>query len=189
MSANQQRIAALDRQLNIELKVKQGAENMIPIYANGGTKVFIRPHRRPPRRPHHVCHVSFLRSLFEFLLFPPSSPQDKKLLQTAQQMLQDSKTKIDIIRMQIRKAMQATEQSEDSQSNYLRTLFIPRSPSRHSAFIPPVTLLNTAFFMMLVVMDRFLVRDFTVHSLRVDTRAQTHACACSITALSGWKPY
>ncbi|XP_029945405.1 serine/threonine-protein kinase N1-like isoform X2 [Salarias fasciatus] len=78
-SANQHRIAALERQLNIELKVKQGAENMIPIYANGGTK-------------------------------------DKKLLQTAQQMLQDSKTKIDIIRMQIRKAMQATEQSEDPQS-------------------------------------------------------------------------
>uniref|UniRef100_A0A3Q4ATY8 protein kinase C n=1 Tax=Mola mola TaxID=94237 RepID=A0A3Q4ATY8_MOLML len=76
MSANQHRIAALERQLNIELKVKQGAENMIPIYASGGTK-------------------------------------DKKLLQTAQQMLQDSKTKIDIIRMQIRKAMQATEQSED----------------------------------------------------------------------------
>uniref|UniRef100_A0A8C4I1M4 protein kinase C n=1 Tax=Dicentrarchus labrax TaxID=13489 RepID=A0A8C4I1M4_DICLA len=80
-SANQHRIAALERQLNIELKVKQGAENMIPIYANGGTK-------------------------------------DKKLLQTAQQMLQDSKTKIDIIRMQIRKAMQATEQSEDNQCIY-----------------------------------------------------------------------
>ncbi|XP_028268618.1 serine/threonine-protein kinase N1b isoform X2 [Parambassis ranga] len=78
-STNHHRIAALERQLNIELKVKQGAENMIPIYANGGTK-------------------------------------DKKLLQTAQQMLQDSKTKIDIIRMQIRKAMQATEQSEDNQS-------------------------------------------------------------------------
>uniref|UniRef100_A0A4W6EH04 protein kinase C n=1 Tax=Lates calcarifer TaxID=8187 RepID=A0A4W6EH04_LATCA len=72
-SANQHRIAALERQLNIELKVKQGAENMIPIYVNGGSK-------------------------------------DKKLLQSAQQMLQDSKTKIDIIRMQIRKAMQATEQ-------------------------------------------------------------------------------
>uniref|UniRef100_A0A7N6A8Q7 protein kinase C n=1 Tax=Anabas testudineus TaxID=64144 RepID=A0A7N6A8Q7_ANATE len=81
-SPNQDRIAALERQLNIELKVKQGAENMIPIYANGGTK-------------------------------------DKKLLQTAQQMLQDSKTKIDIIRMQIRKAMQATEQSEDNQSTYI----------------------------------------------------------------------
>ncbi|XP_047214118.1 serine/threonine-protein kinase N1-like isoform X3 [Girardinichthys multiradiatus] len=78
-STNQHRIAALERQLNIELKVKQGAENMIPIYASGGTK-------------------------------------DKKLLQTAQQMLQDSKTKIDIIRMQIRKAMQATEQSDDNQS-------------------------------------------------------------------------
>ncbi|XP_073790458.1 serine/threonine-protein kinase N1b isoform X1 [Danio rerio] len=77
-SANQDRIKALERQLNIELKVKQGAENMIPIYANGVTK-------------------------------------DKKLLQSAQQMLQDSKTKIDIIRMQIRKAMQATEQSDDTQ--------------------------------------------------------------------------
>ncbi|XP_062398134.1 serine/threonine-protein kinase N1 isoform X1 [Sardina pilchardus] len=40
--------------------------------------------------------------------------KDKKLLQTAQQMLQDSKTKIDIIRMQIRKAMQATEHTDDT---------------------------------------------------------------------------
>uniref|UniRef100_A0A4W5PHX7 Protein kinase N1b n=1 Tax=Hucho hucho TaxID=62062 RepID=A0A4W5PHX7_9TELE len=77
-SANQDRITALERQLNIELKCKQGAENMIPIYANGVNK-------------------------------------DKKMHQTAQQMLQDSKTKIDIIRMQIRKAMQATEQTEDIQ--------------------------------------------------------------------------
>ncbi|KAL1005964.1 hypothetical protein UPYG_G00066230 [Umbra pygmaea] len=80
-SASQDRIGALERQLNIELKVKQGAENMIPIYANGSTK-------------------------------------DKKMLQTAQQMLQDSKTKIDIIRMQIRKAVQATEHTEDTQGNH-----------------------------------------------------------------------
>ncbi|XP_059902187.1 serine/threonine-protein kinase N1 isoform X1 [Gadus macrocephalus] len=79
-SAQLDRISALERQLNIELKVKQGAENMIPIYANGSTK-------------------------------------DKKMLQTAQQMLQDSKTKIDIIRMQIRKAVQATEHSDDPQGN------------------------------------------------------------------------
>ncbi|KAF4118451.1 hypothetical protein G5714_000502 [Onychostoma macrolepis] len=77
-SAHKERIAALERQLNIELKVKQGAENMIPIYANGSTK-------------------------------------DKKMLQTAQQMLQDSKTKIDIIRMQIRKAVQAYEHNDDIQ--------------------------------------------------------------------------
>uniref|UniRef100_H2L3Z7 protein kinase C n=1 Tax=Oryzias latipes TaxID=8090 RepID=H2L3Z7_ORYLA len=44
-------------------------------------------------------------------------PGDKKMLQTAQQMLQDSKTKIDIIRMQIRKAVQATEHSDDTQGN------------------------------------------------------------------------
>uniref|UniRef100_A0AAQ4NSW2 protein kinase C n=1 Tax=Gasterosteus aculeatus aculeatus TaxID=481459 RepID=A0AAQ4NSW2_GASAC len=79
-SAHKERIAALERQLNIELKVKQGVENMIPIYANGSTK-------------------------------------DKKMLQTAQQMQQDSKTKIDIIRMQIRKAVQATEHNEDTQGN------------------------------------------------------------------------
>lgn len=39
-SAHKERIAALERQLNIELKVKQGVENMIPIYANGSTKVY-----------------------------------------------------------------------------------------------------------------------------------------------------
>lgn len=38
-SAHQDRIAALERQLNIELKVKQGVENMIPVYSNGSTKV------------------------------------------------------------------------------------------------------------------------------------------------------
>lgn len=37
------------------------------------------------------------------------------MLQTALQMLQDSKTKIDIIRMQIRKAVQATEHDDDTQ--------------------------------------------------------------------------
>uniref|UniRef100_A0AAQ5XPI0 protein kinase C n=1 Tax=Amphiprion ocellaris TaxID=80972 RepID=A0AAQ5XPI0_AMPOC len=82
-SAHKERIAALERQLNIELKVKQGVENMIPIYANGSTK-------------------------------------DKKMLQTAQQMLQDSKTKIDIIRMQIRKAVQATEHNDDTNTKPLR---------------------------------------------------------------------
>lgn len=45
-------------------------------------------------------------------------PQDKKMLQTAQQMLQDSKTKIDIIRMQIRKAVQATEHNDDTQGEF-----------------------------------------------------------------------
>uniref|UniRef100_A0A672FGJ7 Protein kinase N1a n=1 Tax=Salarias fasciatus TaxID=181472 RepID=A0A672FGJ7_SALFA len=84
-SAHKERIAALERQLNIELKVKQGVENMIPIYANGSTK-------------------------------------DKKMLQTAQQMLQDSKTKIDIIRMQDPKAVQATEHDDDvpGESCFLR---------------------------------------------------------------------
>lgn len=48
-SAHKDRIAALERQLNIELKVKQGVENMIPIYSNGSTKV----HKRDLIHTHH----------------------------------------------------------------------------------------------------------------------------------------
>lgn len=40
--------------------------------------------------------------------------QDRKLLATAQQMLQDSKTKIEFIRMQILKASQTSELSFDN---------------------------------------------------------------------------
>lgn len=69
-ATNLTRVAGLEKQLAIELKVKQGAENMIQTYSNGSTK-------------------------------------DRKLLLTAQQMLQDSKTKIDIIRMQLHRALQA----------------------------------------------------------------------------------
>uniref|UniRef100_A0A8C0G598 Serine/threonine-protein kinase N3 n=1 Tax=Chelonoidis abingdonii TaxID=106734 RepID=A0A8C0G598_CHEAB len=58
------RIEALKKQLHIEMKVKQGAENMIQMYSNTTSK-------------------------------------DRKLLAAAQQMLQDSKTKIELIRMQI----------------------------------------------------------------------------------------
>ncbi|XP_066128164.1 serine/threonine-protein kinase N1 isoform X4 [Saccopteryx bilineata] len=71
-ATNLSRVAGLEKQLAIELKVKQGAENMIQMYSNGSTK-------------------------------------DRKLLLTAQQMLQDSKTKIDIIRMQLRRALQACQ--------------------------------------------------------------------------------
>ncbi|XP_067868211.1 serine/threonine-protein kinase N2-like isoform X2 [Heterodontus francisci] len=71
------RITALKKQLNIEIKVKQGAQNMIQMYSNGPSK-------------------------------------DRKMLAAAQQMLQDSKIKIDIIRMQIVKVTRAMGASEDS---------------------------------------------------------------------------
>ncbi|XP_032906609.1 serine/threonine-protein kinase N2-like [Amblyraja radiata] len=81
-TANRNRIVALEKQLNIEMKVKQGAENMIQMYTTGPIK-------------------------------------DRKMLSTAQQMLQDSKIKIEVIRMQIRKAIQADEmhvEIEDGQA-------------------------------------------------------------------------
>ncbi|GAA6092465.1 serine/threonine-protein kinase N2 isoform X2, partial [Tachysurus ichikawai] len=66
------RVRTLRKQLNMELKVKQGAENIIQMYAS--------------------CSV-----------------KDRKMLSTAQQMLQDSRTKIELLRMQIVKVTQARE--------------------------------------------------------------------------------
>uniref|UniRef100_A0A8C2A840 protein kinase C n=1 Tax=Cyprinus carpio TaxID=7962 RepID=A0A8C2A840_CYPCA len=76
-STNNSRLAALKKQADIELKVKQGAENMIQMYSNGSSK-------------------------------------DRKLLAAAQQMLQDSKTKIEFIRMQILKASQTSEMNYEN---------------------------------------------------------------------------
>uniref|UniRef100_A0A4W4DZ50 Protein kinase N3 n=1 Tax=Electrophorus electricus TaxID=8005 RepID=A0A4W4DZ50_ELEEL len=66
------RIRTLRKQLTMELKVKQGAENIIQTYASRSVK-------------------------------------DRKMLSTAQQMLQDSRTKIELLRMQIVKVTQARE--------------------------------------------------------------------------------
>ncbi|XP_017791484.1 PREDICTED: serine/threonine-protein kinase N isoform X2 [Habropoda laboriosa] len=65
------RLLSLEKQLNIELKVKQGAENMIQSLTSG---------------------------------------RDKKLLQEAQQMLDDSRAKIEFLRMRIMKVKQARQQ-------------------------------------------------------------------------------
>uniref|UniRef100_A0A8C2YH20 protein kinase C n=1 Tax=Coturnix japonica TaxID=93934 RepID=A0A8C2YH20_COTJA len=63
-------VEALKKQLHVEMKVKQGAENMIQMYSSATSK-------------------------------------ERKLLATAKQMLQDSKTKIEIIRMHIVKVSQS----------------------------------------------------------------------------------
>uniref|UniRef100_A0A8C0VY49 protein kinase C n=1 Tax=Cyanistes caeruleus TaxID=156563 RepID=A0A8C0VY49_CYACU len=68
-------LESLKKQLHVEMKVKQGAENMIQMY---------------------------------------STSKERKLLATAQQMLQDSKTKIEIIRMHIVKVSQSAAGMEDT---------------------------------------------------------------------------
>ncbi|XP_052455377.1 serine/threonine-protein kinase N2-like isoform X2 [Carassius gibelio] len=88
-STNSGRLAALKKQADIELKVKQGAENMIQMYSNGSSK-------------------------------------DRKLLAAAQQMLQDSKTKIEFIRMQILKASQTSEMNyEDNDMTSSKPIISP----------------------------------------------------------------
>ncbi|KAG8224120.1 hypothetical protein J437_LFUL001814 [Ladona fulva] len=74
MSMQDQRLLSLEKQLNIELKVKQGAENMIQSYSSGG-------HSR-----------------------------DKKLLAEAQQMLGDSRAKIEYLKMRIMKVKQSKQE-------------------------------------------------------------------------------
>ncbi|KAM6902351.1 serine/threonine-protein kinase N2 [Xenentodon cancila] len=66
------RVRTLKKQLTMETKVKQGAENMIQTYTNGSCK-------------------------------------DRKMLFAAQQMLQDSRTKIELLRMQIIKVSQVRD--------------------------------------------------------------------------------
>uniref|UniRef100_A0A8D0CPJ1 protein kinase C n=1 Tax=Sander lucioperca TaxID=283035 RepID=A0A8D0CPJ1_SANLU len=70
-SSSNLRVRTLKKQLTMETKVKQGAENMIQTYTN-------------------------------------SSVKDRKMVTTAQQMLQDSRTKIELLRMQIIKVGQIT---------------------------------------------------------------------------------
>lgn len=80
LSVGEQRIQSLEKQLNIELKVKQGAENMIQQYSNGPTR-------------------------------------DKKLLAEAQQMLADSRNKIEYIKMRIMKVKQVQEEIDNSKGS------------------------------------------------------------------------
>ncbi|KAM9326698.1 serine/threonine-protein kinase N3 [Gastrophryne carolinensis] len=72
----QRRVEALKRQLHIENKVKQGAENIIQMFSSGASK-------------------------------------DRKLLSTAQQMLQDSRIKTELLRMQIVKLTQSQGSMSD----------------------------------------------------------------------------
>lgn len=71
------RVNTLKKQLTMELKVKQGAENFIQTYTS-------------------------------------TSVKDRKLLCTAQQMLQDSRTKVELLRMQIVKVGQPKEGARDA---------------------------------------------------------------------------
>ena len=79
MSAAEQRLFHLTRQLDIETKVKQGAENMLNQY---------------------------------------SGNKDKKLLIEAEELLQDSKAKIEYLRMKILKTKQQQQSSGDAMNSF-----------------------------------------------------------------------
>ena len=78
LSAAEQRLFHLQRQLDIEMKVKQGAENMLNQY---------------------------------------SSTKDKKLLVEAEELLQDSKAKIEYLKMKILKTKQNSHSGDTNSNN------------------------------------------------------------------------
>lgn len=82
------RVRTLKKQLTMETKVKQGAENMIQTYTNGSFK-------------------------------------DRKMLSAAQQMLRDSRTKIELLRMQIVKVSQARDGEEDGKYGHSMEMISP----------------------------------------------------------------
>jgi len=88
------RLASLEKQLNIELKVKQGAENMIGLYSSGASR-------------------------------------DKKLLVKAEEMLKDAKTKIEIIRLQILRALPNEESGGGDDDEKLSPLKLRLEELRH----------------------------------------------------------
>lgn len=77
-SPNDKLLTSLEKQLNIEMKVKNGAENMIQSITSG----------------HHG--------------------RDKKLLAEAQQMLADSKAKIEFLKLRILKTRQNCQSNKVS---------------------------------------------------------------------------
>lgn len=99
-------------------------------------------------------------------------------------MLQDSKTKIDIIRMQIRKAMQATEQSEDNQCTVHHAfIFYPHS-SFCSAFIPHITLSTYRHYIFYDAGGNGSILASELHSVQSSSQTNTLSHTWSITALS-----
>ncbi|XP_016381608.1 serine/threonine-protein kinase N1-like [Sinocyclocheilus rhinocerous] len=110
------------REIRKELKIKEGAENLRRATTDKRNAQQVESQLRSSSRRLDSLHAQ-LQELDAHIVVKGTDDSrgewtqtpDKKMLQTAQQMLQDSKTKIDIIRMQIRKAVQAYEHNDDTQ--------------------------------------------------------------------------
>ena len=91
-SPQEEKIKALDRQLNIELKVKAGAENMIETCQRNWFLCFAW----------YNCNLKCYQQTD--VNHDNRNKSDRRMLANAQQMLEDSRKKIDLIQMQLLRA-------------------------------------------------------------------------------------
>uniref|UniRef100_A0A3B4ET67 protein kinase C n=1 Tax=Pundamilia nyererei TaxID=303518 RepID=A0A3B4ET67_9CICH len=106
------------REIRKELKIKEGAENLrcplTPGTPNSEARMCTSSNRLAALKRQVDIELKVKQgaeNMIQMYSNGSSKSQDRKLLAAAQQMLQDSKTKIEFIRMQILKASQASELS------------------------------------------------------------------------------
>lgn len=167
---------------------------MIPIYANGGTKVCIWLSHQLLFTAFTLLStadsVVFIQNLFlchlpDFLLFFLSlhrtrsfSRQLSRCCRTAGQRSTSSACRFERP-CRPRSSLRTTNVSINAFVFYLyyRSIYL-------SSYLSLCQLINTAYFMMRLVMDQFLLQNFTVHSLPVK-HTHTHIVHYSPLTRSG----
>uniref|UniRef100_A0A8C8EZL6 protein kinase C n=1 Tax=Oncorhynchus tshawytscha TaxID=74940 RepID=A0A8C8EZL6_ONCTS len=100
----------LRQEIQRELKIKEAAERLRRAVTNRKSAAEVEGQLRASSRKLEQLHweLQELNTRLD-IFFVVSPPKDRKMLSMAQQMLQDSRTKIELLRMQIVKVTQARE--------------------------------------------------------------------------------
>uniref|UniRef100_A0A674CRN3 protein kinase C n=1 Tax=Salmo trutta TaxID=8032 RepID=A0A674CRN3_SALTR len=129
------------REIRKELKIKEGAENLRKVTTDKKSLAYVDNMLKKSNKKVEELHQELQELNAHIVVKDPDELlgtnlkikcgqlvcmlDDRKLLATAQQMLQDSKTKIEFIRMQILKGSQASELSFDNNDVMAKPIISP----------------------------------------------------------------